>query len=216
MMRLTTRPSEIVVMVVALALPFKAGGCAGRTACITVTASDLQGDGTCPDPATASMRLVNAPCEGSISSVDGPGALDDGLCCYPVTYLSGGGAVPCDLGPGFGGSTTGVGPLPGSSVSSGGPGGGPTTSTGTPGCVTCNEALNGAPFDQVCNDPALVDAGTNPATLLANLRVCACATACTTACDPTLCMGNAPDNTCTACLDGVVACAMELMTCQQN
>jgi hypothetical protein len=215
MMRLTTRPSEIVLMVVALALPFKAGGCAGRTACITVTASDLQSDGTCPDQATASTRLVNAPCEGSISSVDGPGALDGDLCCYPVTYVSGGAAVPCEIDPGFGGGiSTGDG-VPIGSSSSGGFGGGTvvTTSTGTPGCVSCNEALNGAPFGQACTGP-VTDAGASPATLLANLRVCACATACTTACDPTLCLGNAPDNACTTCLDA--ACAKELMACQQD
>ena len=215
-MRLTTRPSEILVMVVALVLPFKAGGCAGRTACIVVTASDLQNNGTCPDQATASTRLVNAPCAGSITSVDGSGALDGDLCCYPVTYASGGGdPVPCEEDPGFGGGTA-VGPPIGSS-SSGGFGGGTftttTTGTGTPGCVTCNEALNGAPFDQACNP--MVDGGPpNPSMLLTSLRVCACASACTTACDPTLCLGNAPDNACTTCLEG--ACAAALMACQQN
>ena len=69
--------------------------------------------------------------------------------------------------------------------------------------MTCNDALNGAPFNQVCNP-----------TILTNLRACACASNCTSACDPTLCMANSPDTGCLSCLEA--QCAPQLMTCQQN
>jgi hypothetical protein len=78
---------------------------------------------------------------------------------------------------------------------------------GTTSCVACAAALQGAPFGQVCQGTAADD--------LSALRTCACATNCTTECDPTVCnAGNAPDNVCLGCLQ--TACGPELMACQQN
>lgn len=203
-MHFSSRHAQALVMVFALALPFKAGGCGGRTACFTVTSANLGSDGSCPGIDVASMRLVNAPCSGMVGSVDGPGALDANLCCYPVTYIDSSVGVPCNLGPG---TTTGFGSSTGFF---GGPGGGTTTTGGFGGfgggpanCVRCNDALNGAPFNLVCTPQ-----------ILANLRACACASKCTSACDPTLCATNAPDDGCLSCLD--VQCGAELTACQQN
>jgi hypothetical protein len=199
--------ARILVVGFTLALvPFKAGGCdGGRTACFTVTGQ------TCPSQDALNSSIASSPanlaCSGEISSVDGPGTLDGDLCCYPVTYVSGNG-VPCDLvittSEGTGGFTTGF------SSSTGTFGGSSSGTFGSssglpPNCVSCNAALQGAPFDQAC-DP----------TPLANLRVCACANKCTEACDPTLCTstGNAPDNVCRSCLQA--NCASELMACQES
>jgi hypothetical protein len=100
-----------------------------------------------------------------------------------------------------------------------GVGGGFTTSTGfagsttgfgagmTGGCVTCNQALQGAPFDQVCQPPSPSKVN------LQTLEMCACSK-CTMECDPSLCTGNAPDPGCMSCL--LSTCAAELMTCQQS
>jgi len=197
-MHLTSRPSGILVAIFALALPFKAGGC-GRTACFTVTAAQLD-HGACPSQDVASGRLVNAGCNGNIVSVDGAGALDGNLCCYPVTEQDpgfNGPTPPC----GFGGdvpATTGT--FPGTTGMGGFGGTGGTTTTP---CVSCAMALQGAPFGQVCNPTDLSD-----------LRVCACASKCTSACDPTVCFGNAPDNVCLTCME--TACASQLAVCKQN
>lgn len=193
------RVARLLVIALALgALPLKSGACGGRTACFTVTAAELGGGQACPGVGEASTRLLNTMCPGSVESVDGPGSLDGDLCCYPVTY----GPLPGDSICGVTFPTT-SGDFPtGTSASSASSGtaigfdGGPTGP-----CVSCNAALNGAPFGQVC-DP----------TPLSKLRVCACAANCTDACDPTLCAGNAPDNGCLACVQA--SCASELAACR--
>ena len=124
--------------------------------------------------------------------------MDGTLCCYPVTARNNSFQVPFGCGTGgFPGDTTGI------SVSS-------TTGGGFGGmsnCTSCAAALQGAPFKGVCSGTSLDNLNT--------LRTCACATNCTTECDPTLCnAGNAPDNVCLSCLQP--ACAAELMACQQS
>jgi hypothetical protein len=193
------RLARYLVIGLAAAL-LRLGGCSGRTACFTVTASDLGPDQTCPDVAVATTRLVNNTCGGSIESIDGAGSLDGDLCCYPVTYFgsnSDDGDIDCEISPGgsFGGSS-GIA----SSASSGISGFGGSTTTS---CATCNQALGGAPFDQACN-PAVLSAVTT----------CGCSTACASACQATLCTGsgNAPDNGCLSCLQA--SCLSQLQSCQ--
>jgi hypothetical protein len=186
-------------LVIALFLglfPLKTGGCdGGRTACFTVSGK------TCPSEdslnQSISMSIANTMCSGEISSVDGPGTLDGDLCCYPVSY-AGNGAFPCSLG--ISTTTVGTGGFGTTTFpsSSSGFAGGTTTSSN---CVSCNAALQGAPFSQVCNP-----------TPLDNLRICACASTCTTECDPTLCEGNAPDTGCLSCLQA--NCSSQLTTCK--
>jgi hypothetical protein len=193
------RLARFVVIALFLGLfPLKTGGCdGGRTACFTVTGK------TCPSPEALNMSISMSPantmCAGDISSVDGPGTLDNDLCCYPVSYISGNDGFPCNLG--FIGTTTiGTGGTTTFGGSSGFAGGVTTT---TSNCVTCNQALNGAPFSQVCNP-----------TPLDNLRICACASTCTTECDPTLCEGNPPDTGCLSCLQA--NCSSQLTTCKEQ
>jgi hypothetical protein len=203
-MRSKWRLSEILVVFVALALPFKAGGC-GRTACITVSASQLQ-SGMCPSADKAMSRFDSAACDGlapPVASVDGPGAIDGDLCCYPVTESSDNAE--------FGSPACGVGGSPSTNVSVGvgvstsvGVGVGVGGNTTASGCVSCKTALQGAPFSQVCQGPA--------SDALQALRACACASNCTAQCDATLCFGNLPDNACQTCVNS--ACSSELMTCQ--
>jgi hypothetical protein len=199
-----SRGSELVLAVVALALPFKATGC-GRTACFTVTSTQLVG-GACPDVMVAEGRLQGSPCtsQGQITSVDGPGTLDNGLCCYPVTFGDSNSIdLPCV---GAGGANTTV------AVSTGivGVGASGTTSTG-PSCVTCNAFLAGM-SGPLCNNNAPM-----PTALTAEvaLRTCACtAGSCETECAPTLCgVGNAPDDACRACV--LQACATEVAACNK-
>src|SRR6185312_15692822 len=97
------------------------------------------------------------------------------------------------------------GPIGTGGFSSSGFAGGPSGFAGSPStsCVSCNAALEGAPFNKVCQ-PAI----------LTTLRQCACASACTSACDPTLCFGNAPDDGCLACMQQ--SCATDLQACQAN
>jgi hypothetical protein len=189
-----------VVLFVA-ALPIKTGGC-GRTACITVSASQLV-NGACPSAAVAQARFADTTCgSGAITSVDGAGSLDDGFCCYPVTEGDGNpnGPVECGVGGGMG-VTTGTGFFGngGSITGFGGSGG-----SGT--CSTCSAALSGAvPFGQVC---------AGPSTLLDALEVCACSATCGSACNPTLCVKNAPDDGCASCLQ--LACPSQLAACRTN
>lgn len=192
---LSSRLPRLLLAACALALPFKAAGCGGRTACITLTQAQVAA-GTCPTQIEATSRIVS--CGSAVQSVDGPGALDGTLCCYPVTE-----ANPNDefIDCGFGGGTS-FDSVTGISVSSGGPGGSPSTI-----CNACNTALQGAPFNTVCS-------GTTGGDALQALRACGCATNCTGECDPTLCFGNPPDDACLACLND--ACAEQLMTCQSN
>ena len=196
-MHFTSFRSGMLVTLVALALPLKATGCGGRTACFTVTSSDLD-HGACPAMDVATARLVNTTCQGSVASVDGAGSLSAGLCCYPVTYtdnttIFGGGCDQTSFPGDTSAISTGSGPVTGFGGS------------GTTGCVSCGAWLDmGAPAGQVC-DPQI----------LANLRVCACASNCTAVCDPTVCTaGNSPDNACLSCMQG--ACSAELTTCQQH
>lgn len=188
------RGSRLVLTVFALALPFKAAGC-GRTACITVTASQLQ-NGACPMPNAAQARFSSALCPGP--TVEGPGILDDGLCCYPVEVADS--SVNCATLSG-----TGVGAFAASASASGGFGG--TGGTGGSSGSTCAEALKGAPFTQVTGT-----AHTN----LTNLEMCACGSGsdCAMICDQDLCIGNAPANGCTNCL--LSTCSMQLLVCQES
>jgi hypothetical protein len=198
-MQVTYRWSGLVVAVFALALPFKAGGC-GQTACITVTPSQLK-SGACPGLAAAQARFP--PCTGP--TVEGPGILDDDLCCYPVAHLDNstacvdngaGGAA----GFGMGGDTScggfcGVG-------GSGGSGG----FGGAVGASTCDDALQGqTPFTQVTGSSL---------SHLMSLEQCGCAGSCLMVCDPTLCVGNAPDNGCLICL--LSNCSTQLMACKES
>jgi hypothetical protein len=191
------RRSEILVAVIALAVPVEAGGC-GRTACITVSAAQLP-SGMCPSTDMARARFDADSCFGAspVASVDGPGAIDGDLCCYPVTEgSSDNGAVPtCGVG---GNEGVGVG----FGVSTSGGFGGTTTI----GCAPCRSALQGAPFSQVCQGPA--------SEALQQLRACACASNCTTQCDNTLCFGNMPDNACLTCVNS--ACGGALMLCERS
>ena len=194
-MNLTSRGSKIVVAAVALALPFKAGGC-GSTACITVTAAQLV-NGACPSSSEAQARFSDPNCPGAITSVDSAGTLDGNLCCYSVT-TAGNTEVECA---GTGGSF-GDGSFSTEESSSTGIGAGGGTSS-CPG--TCQAALNGAPFDTVC-DGALM--------ALMSLQMCACNAACMTSCDPTLCVGNAPDTGCLSCMQ--TNCATQLSACHDS
>jgi hypothetical protein len=194
------RLARLLVVALAVAVaPLKAVGCGGRTACFTISAGQA-----CPTQDALNMSIANSPtviCTGAISHVDGPGSPDGDLCCYPVTYSGNNNdfTVPCDLGPG--GFTGTAGFSTGSSSSGfGAAGGGSSTSTF---CVSCNAALNGAPFSEVCDPSALT-----------TLRQCACASACTSACDPTLCFGNSPDDGCLACMQQ--SCSADLAACQSN
>jgi hypothetical protein len=192
MINATSRRSEIVVMLFALALPFKAGGC-GTTTCITVTPAQLQ-SGTCPSQMAAQMRVTDpSMCffGATVTMIEGDGVLDGQLCCYPSSKQNasngciigmGGGVTTgfADTGTGFGGNTT-------------------------VGCANCNNVLQGAPFDQICQDQSKVN--------LQALEMCGC-NKCTSVCDPTLCTGNKPDDGCMGCL--LSSCATELMTCQSS
>jgi hypothetical protein len=83
----------------------------------------------------------------------------------------------------------------------GGIGAGGAGGSGTP-CISCNQFLAGT-VGPVC---------ANAASDLASLKTCACASNCTTVCDPTLCMfDNAPDDACRACL--MSACTGEYQAC---
>jgi hypothetical protein len=199
-----SRGAELLLVAVALVLPFKAMGC-GRTACFTVTSADLK-NGACPDVMAAAARLEGPACAGqaNIASVDGAGTLDNGLCCYPVTFGDTNPAfVPCGAGGSFT-VTTGI------SVESAMVGVGASSSistmTGT-FCVKCKEFLAGM-SGPLCSGFAL----TNEVAV----QNCACtATSCQTDCDQTLCgPGNAPDDACRACL--LQGCAMEVTACQGN
>jgi hypothetical protein len=192
MINTTFRRSEIVVMLFALALPFKAGGC-GSTTCITVTQADLQ-NGECPSQMVAQMRVTdpNMCFFGStMTMIEGDGVLDGQLCCYPSSKQSSNGGCFIGMGggvsTGFGTATTGFG--------------GSTTT----GFATCNSALQGAPFDQVTEPQSKAD--------LETLEMCGC-NKCTSVCDPTLCTGNKPDDGCMGCL--LSSCATELTACQQH
>jgi hypothetical protein len=198
-----SRGSELVLAVVALALPFKATGC-GRTACFTVTSAQLV-NGACPDVMVAEGRLQGTPCtpQDQITSVDGPGTLDNGLCCYPVTFGgSNANALPCA---GVGGSNSAV------AVTAGMVGVGASGTTTGPSCVSCSDFLAGT-SGPLCNTnaPLLTALSTE-----VDLRNCACtAASCETDCAPTLCgVGNAPDDACRACL--LQACATEVDACKQ-
>jgi hypothetical protein len=181
----TLRSSRLVVTLFAAALPLKVGGC-GRTACITVTPSQLQG-GACPAPAAAQPRFASENCQGL--TVLGNGVLDDELCCYPVEAQNSG--FNCFEGDGSIASA-------GVAVGAGGAGGAMFE-------VTCNDALNGAPFTKVT--------GSSAADLM-SLEMCACQGACLMTCDPTLCIGNAPDNGCLSCL--LSHCPSQLQACQES
>src|SRR5580704_17003959 len=129
-----SRRSEIVVMLFALALPFKAGGC-GTTTCITLTQQQVM-SGMCPSQAAAQMRVTvtdNSTCSfnSTVTILDGEGVLDGELCCYPSSKQ--GGVNGC-FGGGFGGGVT--------FTTSTGFGGGTTTGV----CAPCNNSLQGAPF----------------------------------------------------------------------
>jgi hypothetical protein len=189
MINATSRRAEIVVILVALALPFKAGGC-GTTTCITLSQAQIK-SGTCPSAEEAQARVADpSMCSFGATSttIEGEGVLDGELCCYPSTKQVGGGC----FGGGVGGGFTMSSAFGGSGAVTGGP---------PPGCAPCRNALNGTPFDQVCS------------TDLQNLEMCGC-TACTAACDPTLCIGNAPDDGCLGCLQ--TSCTSQLTACQQN
>ena len=187
-MRSMSRGAGILVALATLALPLAAGDC-GRTACITVTQADLE-NGACPAPAAARARFSSPACPGPVTAVDGPGVRDGSLCCYPVE-IDDADAQPCGTGNG------GAPPVGSSSVS--GTGGLPA------GCVTCGDALRGAPFTKTCG---------NEQTLLQDLEACGCSGACLTSCDPSLCIGNAPDTGCLDCL--LASCGPELQSCQQG
>jgi hypothetical protein len=195
------RLARFLVIALAVAIPaLDAASCGGRTACFTNDPGQ-----PCPTPESINNSITGSPtgmCTDSIASVDGPGTLDGNLCCYPVTYVSSSVGVPCNLGSGtiFNGMGGGISS---SSSSSGFGMGGFGTGGGTTSCVSCNQALNGAPFGEVCDQSTLN-----------TLRQCACASACTSACDPTLCFGNAPDNGCLSCMQQ--SCSSDLMACQSN
>jgi hypothetical protein len=188
--------ARLLVIALAVAIPLlDVASCGGRTACFTNDPGR-----PCPSPDTINMAInngVTGVCDGSIASVDGPGTLDNNLCCYPVTYVGSSQGVPCNLGSGiFNGMGGSFG---GTSSSSSGFG----TGASTTACVSCNAALHGAPFSEVCNQSTLT-----------TLRQCACASACTSACDPTLCFGNAPDDGCLSCMQQ--SCSADLLACQSN
>lgn len=193
-MQVTYRWSTVVLMVFALALPLKASGC-GRTACITVTASQLQG-GACPDPTAAQARFSSQGCAGP--TVEGPGILDNELCCYPVMLSDDN--VNCS-GEGVGGTSM----FDGETSTTGGFGGGFGGSNGSGGGATCEQALQGAPFTQV---------STSSMAFLMSLETCACGGTCVATCGQTLCIGNAPTNGCLTCL--LSNCSTQLMNCQQH
>jgi hypothetical protein len=195
-----SRGAELLVALFALALPLKAAGC-GRTACFTVTSSQLV-QGACPGVNIAERRLEGTDCatQERIATVDGPGTLDNDLCCYPVTFAdSNSGPMPC----GGGGSSTVT--TVGFAVGVGASG----TASG-PSCLSCNVFLAGM-------SGPLCSSGPTPAIdAEIALQDCACAAAsCQADCAATLCgVGNAPDDACRACL--LQACAMEVTACKQS
>jgi hypothetical protein len=198
MINATSRRSEIVVMLVALALPFKAGGC-GTTTCLSLTQQQIM-SGMCPTQLEAQKRVTdpNGNCsnDATITTIEGEGVLDGELCCYPSSKQSpgfGGCVIMGFPGPG-GGTTTGFGTSTGFGAGMTGP------------CVTCNSALQGmAPFNTVCQGQSQQD--------LMSLEMCACTT-CDVVCSTTLCPGNAPSDGCMGCLQ--TSCSAQLMACQQN
>jgi hypothetical protein len=202
-MRLSSRWSNALLLAAVVILPLKSGGC-GRTACITLTQAQLANTaGMCPDAMTAQSRLVDTvDCSGPVASVDGPGDLSDGnLCCYPVTLTDSNASEDC--GSGVGGGFSGEVSVSSSVSGIGGFGG---AGGGLPSmCATCPEALTGAPFNDVCS-------AEQP--LLSALQICACNGTCMSLCDPTLCVGNQPDNGCLSCLQ--TSCNAQLMACQQG
>lgn len=197
-MNLLSRASRIALALTALALPLKASGC-GRTACITVTAAQLV-NGSCPSAAAAQARFSDPGCSGNVESVDSDGALSGSLCCYSVTLQdSGNESFDCGTGGSFG--DTSFEASTGTGFGGDGVGGGSSCGTG----VTCQDALDGVPFMQVCSDSLQ---------LLMTLQMCACNGGCMSICDPNLCIGNAPDSGCFSCLQ--TSCANELAACQQD
>jgi hypothetical protein len=205
--------SGLLVPLALAAITLRTTAC-GHTACITVTSAQLV-NGACPDPSTALGRFGDLACgNNTVSSVDGPGSFDDGLCCYPVT--NDGPGLNSDEPPCGAGGDTVIG-MGGSTVDTGGFGGaGGSTASGLGGDIgtggncnvapTCKELLTGeVPFGRACG-PAK--------SLLDELEACGCASNCTSQCDPTLCMANAPDDGCIGCLQQ--QCPSQLTACQKN
>jgi hypothetical protein len=185
-----------MVVALALALPFSAGGgCGNRTACFAYTQGEYAQNGNaCPSPTDALASFTDPACPGPVVSVDGPGSFDGEICCYPVTEDS---IVPdCGNTSSTGGSTS-TGPPPP-------PTGGFSSGTGIPTCTT------------TCAD-TLVEGGqpcTNGGGPFASLVACASST-CTVQC-PTFLAGGAvvADATCEPCL--AAGCPSELMMCQES
>lgn len=222
-MRWTTSWSKVAVVAAVAMLPVKAGGCSGRTACFTFTqAAYAKNGGACPAANPALLRFSAGNCGfGPVSSVDGEGAFDGELCCYPVTQTSNTFFDCGTTGPGgpggVGGSfvtSVGTGVSVGTAASAGGSfstsssaGGG---STGT--CFTCNDELTGTSTDpgQLCPSAAM---------FWSALNNCKCGDGpCTTVCSASACMGVTPSAACAACIGdpGPSGCGAELASCKAN
>lgn len=114
-------------------LPFKAGGCAGKTACISVSPADFAKTGQCPSAAQMTDFFFDDCFGGHVESVDGEGTYDGQLCCYPVTNFDENGGIAECFG-GFGGGVGGAGGFGG-------------------GCATCADfvATPGLSPNVLCN-----------------------------------------------------------------
>ena len=193
MQTLTMRRLYAVGMLMMVAaMPLKAGGCGGNTACMTMTKADLaMSNGVCPAMEAAQQRIGNS-CNGN--RVLGPGQLEDGfLCCYPVDQPSNVG--PCEFA-----ETGGTGVFQGEVSAGTGCAGGCCTGAGGAGscfgvdggsCTTCADFFAGGTSDNLCADAGVA---------VMDLVSCACSGPCATSCSMSLCTGTGADPACQSCL----------------
>lgn len=152
-------------------LPIKAGGCGGKTACITFSEADFAKAGQCPSQADMD-EFFSTDCGFTVASVDGEGTRDGQLCCYPVTNFNDNGVGECIGGFGGEGGFGGVG---------GGVGG---------GCVTCGDVID------IPTSPALLCFDGDNA--FSNLTICGCNEC--AECQLNLCKSTKPTVECAQCL----------------
>jgi hypothetical protein len=206
-MRFPTRLARAALAAAALALPLKAAGCTGSTACIDVPEASYATKG-CPTKSAAGTFFAGA-C--AVASVDGEGSYDGEFCCYPVTQIGGEvdcGGVPAGVnGVGGGPSTVGV-------SGTGGFGTDVATSSGVgvftdagQGCVSCSQAVAGMQF------PVSVCGGAAGAAFMAVVS-CACS-ACAMQCTTSICAMVGPASSdCVNC--ATTSCNAEISACLSN
>jgi hypothetical protein len=202
-----------MLVALAAAMPFAAGGGCGRTACFAFSAEAYAKNGmACPAQADALPNFTDSQCPGPVVSVDGAGSFDGELCCYPVTeediQPNCGQGASQSTGVGFGASgvggfgVSGVGGGSSFGVSTASAGGGPP-----PSCKSsCAEAITRG------GEPCAT--GLGPYQALQQCAGCnATATPCFAPCG-SFCHEAALDPMCSACL--AANCAAELTHCEND